>query len=228
VGGTQQLARLAGGLAGLGLAFAAAAPFSGLPPQGVSGKLAPAQIEVRAVANAEFDVSPVGTVLEGTDFPASGAPGGPAFKLRLVNRTPLPQRLSIRLTSLSPTLDDAVLVRASGAGAVLIDGPLKTAGAWSLPAGVVSPGESTTVRFRFKLKKGLADDLYRGRLDIRQFELEGEAVRTPEEQAAADEVLAEEAAADAARATTPAGRKTPSGNASAAVLPATTPGSTTP
>ncbi|MDO9356340.1 MAG: hypothetical protein Q7T55_21765 [Solirubrobacteraceae bacterium] len=218
MGGTQQLARLAGGLAGLGLAFAAAAPFSGVPPQGVSGKPAPAQVEVRALASPELEVNPVGTVLASAEFPPPGERGGPAVKLTLVNQTPVPQRISMRMAPIASALDDAVLVRASGAGAVLLDGPLKGTGAWSLPAGVLSSGESTTLRVRFKLKKGLSGDAYRGRIDIRQLEFKGVPIQTP----------AEEEESESPAATTPAGAGSPGGNASAAVLPATTPGSTTP
>ena len=181
MGSTQQLARLAGGLAGLGLAFAAAAPFSGVSPQGVSGAPAPAQVEVRALASGELQVDPIGVVLPAAPFPASGKKGGPFVRVRLGNMTPVPLRLRLRLSGISPSLDDAVIVRGSAAGGVLIDGPLKDASAWTLPAGLLSVGETTTLRLRFKLKPGLREDAYLGRLDIRQLQVQGVPLNAPDD-----------------------------------------------
>ena len=213
MGGTEQLARLAGAIVGLGLAFAAAAPFTGVPPQGVSGAPAPAQIEVRVLASGELALDPLGVVLAATPFPAPGERGGPSLAVTARNLSPLPLKLSVRLAGISPSLDEAVTVRASGAGAVLTDGSLKLAGEWSEPAGELASGASTTIRMRFKLVKGLAPDAYIGRLDIRQLEL-----RT--------------VPAAGASATTPsapsAASPTPNGTAPAETIPPTSPAGTTP
>ncbi len=234
MGGTQQLARLAGGLAGLGLAIAAAAPFSGVPPQGVSGALAPAQVEVRALASGELLVDPVGVVLEAAPFPAAGQPGGPFAAVKLTNITGSTLRITMRLTALSPALDDAVMVRASAAGGVLADGPLRDAGEWSQPAGVIASGEATTLRIRFKLKAGLNNDAYRGRLDVRQLELKGVPLVTPEaSEPSAPEGTTPGAAVPGTEAEAGGADATKSGaapgNASAAVYPpvASTPNVTT-
>lgn len=213
MGGTQQLARLAGGLAGLGLAFAAAAPFSGVPPQGVSGKPVAAQIEVRALASGELDIDPVGIVLEPAAFPAPGAKGGPAVSLKIRNITGVPVRVTLRLSGISPTLDDAVTVRGSGAGAVLIDGPLRTASAWTIASGLLSSGETTTLRLRFKLRAGLPPEAYSGRVDVRQLQLKGVPLSSP---------------STTVPPTTP-GATTPGGTTPVATTPApTTPAATTP
>lgn len=164
---------MAGALVGLGLALAAAAPFSGVPPQGTSGALAPAQIEVKTVASGEFILDPLGTVLKAAPFPAAGKRGGPAINLSVRSIAGAPVQVSVRLVAMAPELSDAVLVRASVAGAVVLDGPLREAQEWSTPAGRIRPGEISTLRIRFRLRPGLRPDEFAGRLDLRQLELRG-------------------------------------------------------
>lgn len=164
---------MAGGLAGLGLALAAAAPFSGVPPQGTSGGLAPAQIEVKALASNEFTLDPLGTVLKAAPFPATGERGGPGLQIGVRSISGVPLRVSVRLVGIAPSLSDAVLVRASVGGAVVLDGPLREAQEWSVPKGRIRPGESSTLRIRFRLRPGLRADEFAGRLDIRQLEVRG-------------------------------------------------------
>ncbi|MDQ8046177.1 MAG: hypothetical protein AAGC46_07375 [Solirubrobacteraceae bacterium] len=130
-------------------------------------------MEVRVLASGEFQIDPVGTALQATAFPAPGQKGGPTVAITARNISPLPLQLSMRLTALSPALDDAATVRASGAGAVLVNGGLGSSASWSKPAGLIQPGATTTIRIRLKLRPGLAPDAYNGRLDIRQFELQG-------------------------------------------------------
>lgn len=164
---------MAGALAGLGLALAAAAPFSGVPPQGTSGALAPAQIEVKAVASGEFTLDPLGTVLKAAPLPPAGQRGGPALDLTVRSIAGAPLQVSVRLVATAPELSDAVLVRASVAGAVVLDGPLRDAQEWSTPAGRILPGEVSTLRIRFRLRPGLRADDFAGRLDLRQLEVRG-------------------------------------------------------
>lgn len=173
MGGTEQLARAAGALAGLGLAIAAAAPFTGVPPRGVSGALAPAQIEVRVLGAGEFDIQPTGTVLKATPFPQPGERGGPTMTVSVRNITGVPLRLSARLVPIAPSLDAVATIRGSVAGAVILRGPLSATDEWTQPAGLLPSGATSTLRIRFKLRKGLDPDAFAGRLDIRQLELKG-------------------------------------------------------
>lgn len=160
-----------GGLVGLGLVVAAVAPTKGVPPKpGAGGGAAPAQIEVRAIGAGEFEVDPLGTVLEATAFPPPGERGGPTVAVTLRNITGLPLKVSLRLVGLSPTLDRAVKVRASVAGGVALDGPLGSAAEWSKPTGVLRSGQQSTLRMRFKLLPGLPADAFQGKLDVRQLE----------------------------------------------------------
>lgn len=176
MGGPEQLAKAAGALAGLGLAIAAAAPFTGVPPRGASGSLAPAQIEVRVQPAGEFTVTPIGTVLKPAPFPQPGERGGPTLAVSIRNITGTSQRVSVRLTGVAPELDAVATLRGSVAGAVVLRGPLRDAGAWTKPAGVIASGESSTLRIRFKLRKGIDPDQFAGRLDIRVLEIKGTAV----------------------------------------------------
>lgn len=160
-----------GALIGLGLVFVAVSPTKGVAPKGGSGGLAPAQIEVSAVGAGEFELDPLGTVLEATAFPLPGQRGGPTLAVTVRNITGLPLKISLRLVGLSPTLDRAVKVRASVAGGVALNGPLGTAAEWSKPTGVLRSGQQTTLRMRFKLFPGQAPDAWRGKLDVRQLEL---------------------------------------------------------
>ncbi|MBJ7472638.1 MAG: hypothetical protein JHD16_15130 [Solirubrobacteraceae bacterium] len=164
------VARVAGALVGLALVLVAVAPWRGVPPQPGSGALAPAQIEVRVLAAGEFEVDPIGTVLEPTVFPAPGERGGPTLAVTVRNITGVPLRVSLRLIGLPPTLDRAVKVRGSVAGAVIVNGPLGAAGEWSRPAGLLRSGQQSTLRMRFKLLEGLPPEAWRGKLDVRQLE----------------------------------------------------------
>ena len=175
MGGTEQLVRATGALAGLGLAIAAAAPFTGVPPRGVSGTLAPAQIEVRVVGAGEFAIDPTGTVLKATPFPEPGERGGPSMAVTVRNITGLPMRISVRLLPIAPELDQVATVRGSAAGAVVLHGSLADTGEWTEPLGLVKSGATTTLRIRFKLRPGIDPDQFAGRLDIRQLQLKGTA-----------------------------------------------------
>ena len=173
--------RVTGALVGLGLVFAVVSPTKGVPPRGGSGALAPAQIEVQVQGAGEFEIVPIGTVLEPTAFPPPGQRGGPKLAVTVRNITGVPLMLSIRLLGVSPTLDRAVKVRASVAGAVVLNGPLGKAGEWSAPAGLLRSGQQSTLRMRFKLLEGIPPDSWHGRLDVRQLEfkavnVDGQAV----------------------------------------------------
>ncbi len=180
--------RVIGALVGLGLVFAAVSPLQGVPPRPGSGALAPAQIEVRVLGAGEFEIVPLGTVLEPTAFPPPGERGGPSLSVTVRNITGLPLKISVRLVGLSPTLDRAVKVRASVAGGVVLNGPLGAAAEWSKPVGVLSSGQQSTLRMRFKLLEGLPPDSWRGQLDVRQLELK--AVRLDGTPAAGDQTVA--------------------------------------
>ncbi len=161
-----------GALVGLGVVFAVVAPTRGVEPQqGAGGAAAPAQIEVRAIGAGEFEVDPLGTVLEATAFPPPGTRGGPTLAVTIRNITGLPLKVGVRLLGLSPTLDKAVKVRASVAGGVAVNGPLGLAGEWSKPTGVLQSGQQSTLRMRFKLLPGLPADAWQGKLDVRQLEV---------------------------------------------------------
>lgn len=207
--------RLTGGLVGFGLVIAAASPFSGVPPQGASGGPAPAQVEVRVVPTGELDLDPVGTVLQPTAFPAPGEPGGPSVAISVRNITGVPLKLSIRFLGIAPGLDTAAKVRASAAGAVVVNGPLVKAAEWSRPAGRLESGQQTTLRVRFKLLPGFPPDAWRGRLDVRQLEIKGVK-------------LSGEPASETIESSTPEGQapaaSTPPGGPPATTPPATTPG----
>jgi hypothetical protein len=182
-----------------------------VPPHGVAGRPAPAQIEVRVLAAGELSIDPVGVVLKATQFPAPGTRGGPTMAVTARNISAVPLKISIRLSAIAPGLDDAATVRGSVAGAVVVNGPLKNAASWSAPVGYVASGETTTLRLRFKLKPGIDADAFNGRLDIRQLEMKGVA------------------AAPAAQApTTPAFTTPPATTPPAATTPAPTTPATTP
>lgn len=166
------VARACGALVGLALVLAAVAPFDGVPPRPGSDDLAPAQIEVRALAAGLFDVSPVNTVLETTNFPLPGQRGGPSVAVRVRNIGGIPLRVRVRLFGLSPTLDRAAKVRGSVAGTVVLNGPLGTAANWSRPSKPLRPGQSSTLRLRFKLLEGAPPEAWRGHLDVRQIEFD--------------------------------------------------------
>lgn len=123
------------------------------------------------LAAGEFEITPVGTVMEPTNFPPPGERGGPSLAVSVRNISGLPVKISVRLVGLSPTLDRAVKVRSSVAGGVVLNGPLGAAAEWSKPAGVLRSGQQSTLRMRFKLLEGIPPDLWRGRLDVRQLEL---------------------------------------------------------
>jgi hypothetical protein len=146
-----------------------------VPPRGVSGTLAPAQIEVRVLSSGEFQVDPVGTVLKATPFPQPGERGGPTLAVTLRNITGTPLRISVRLQKIAPELDAVATLRGSAGGAVLLRGSLADTAEWTEPLGLVRSGQSTTLRIRFKLRKGLDPDQFAGRLDIRQLEIKGTA-----------------------------------------------------
>lgn len=166
------VARVAGALIGLGLVLAIIAPFDGVPPRPGTDELAPAQIEVRVLANAVFVIDPIGPVLEPTNFPPPGKRGGPSVSVKVRNFSSLPVRIRVRLVGLTSTLGRAVKVRGSVAGSVVLNGPLERAAEWSRPSGVLQSGESTTLRMRFKLL-ALPPSEWRGRLDVRQLEFDG-------------------------------------------------------
>ncbi|MBO9532854.1 MAG: hypothetical protein J7513_07770 [Solirubrobacteraceae bacterium] len=146
-----------------------------MPPRGVSGTLAPAQLELKMLPAGEFTISPLGTVMKATAFPAVGERGGPTVAISLRNITGSPLRISVRLVAFAPELDKVATVRGSVAGAVVLRGGIETTGKWTRPMGLVRSGESTTLRLRFKLKTGIDPDQYAGRLDIRQIEVKGTA-----------------------------------------------------
>ncbi len=197
MGGSQQLARLAGIVAGLGIVIAAAAPFSGVPPQGGSGAKAPASVEVRTVATAAFTIDPLGEALATTALPTDGRTG-PLVTVKVRNVTGVPVAISARLLPLAPDLDEAVTVRGSVAGAVVFDGVLGTLGDWSPAVGRLESGQETTLRIRFKLIPSKPEDRWRGRADIRQLELREQPLAAPVDPAGDD-------AAPAAPAQRPAG-----------------------
>jgi hypothetical protein len=170
-GGT--LTRAAGVLTGLGLVIAAASPFSGVSPRGGSGASAPAQQEVNVVGTGEFTISPVGKVMRATAYPAPGDHAGPTMSVTVSNITNVPLRLSVRLTAVAASLDTAVKVRGSVAGAVVINTTMGRATEWSKPAGVLASGQTSTLRLRFRLLEGLGPDAWLGRLDVRQLEIRG-------------------------------------------------------
>ncbi len=225
MGGTEQLVRAAGALAGLGLAIAAAAPFTGVPPRGVSGSLAPAQLEVRVLASGEFQVDPLGTVLKATPFPQPGERGGPTLAVTLRNITGTPLRVSVRLQKVAPELDAVATLRGSAGGAVLLRGSIADTAEWTSPLGLVRSGETTTLRIRFKLRKGLDPDQFAGRLDIRQLEIKGTApgkqleVPSDEQQVVPGTVGTTPATTPVGTTPAPAATKTPAPQAAGTPVP---------
>lgn len=161
--------RAAGALVGLAIVLAIIAPFDGVPPRPGTDELAPAKIEVSVLAAGEFSLDPVGPALAETPLPPPGERGGPTLKVKVGNMSPIPLRISVRLTPISPTLSDAVKVRSSVAGTVVVNGPLSGAVDWSRTSGVLRPGQTTTLRMRFKLLDLPPSD-WRGRVDVRQLE----------------------------------------------------------
>lgn len=129
------------------------------------------------MASGELEVDPVGTVLQPTDLPEPGAPGGPLVAVGLRNQTGSVIGVSARLIGITPELEDVLMVRASAAGGIVFDAPLAKVGTWSEPVGALQPGEATTLRIRFRLKPGVAPDRWRGHLAVRQLELKGVPVR---------------------------------------------------
>lgn len=135
------------------------------------------------LASGEFAVDPVGTVLQPTAFPPPGERGGPTMAITVRNITGSAQRISIRLQAVAPELDRVATVRGSVAGAVVLHGTLGSTTDWSTPAGLLPSGATSTLRIRFKLRRGVDADQFAGRLDIRQLELKGakpgEALEAP-------------------------------------------------
>ncbi|MEH3055001.1 MAG: hypothetical protein PGN13_13535 [Patulibacter minatonensis] len=147
-----------------------------MSPLGPSGTLAPAQIEVRVRPAGEFTVEPTGTVLKATAFPQPGERGGPTMAVALTNITGAPMQVSVRLLPVAPALDEVATLRGSVAGALVLTGALGRSAGWTAPAGLVASGATTTLRIRFKLRKGIDPDRFAGRLDIRQIEVRGTPV----------------------------------------------------
>lgn len=162
--------RVAGALVGLALVLGYVAPFDGVPPRPGTDELAPAQIEVSVLGAGPFELDPLGTVLEPTNFPPPGERGGPTLSVRVRNISAAPLRMRVRLVGLTPTLSESAKVRASVARTVVLNGPLGRAAEWSRPSAVVRSGQRTTLRMRFKLLD-LPPDKWRGRLDVRQLEV---------------------------------------------------------
>lgn len=163
--------RVAGGLVGLAIVLAIIAPFDGVPPRPGSDDLAPAQIEVQVLQAGAFDIDPVGTVLEPTNFPPPGERGGPTVAVTVRNIAGIPLRVRVRLLGLTPTLDESAKVRGSVAGTVVLNGPLGRASDWSRPSGVLRSGQQSTLRMRFKLLD-VPPEQWRGQLDVRQLQFE--------------------------------------------------------
>jgi hypothetical protein len=185
-----------------------------VPPQGVSGRPVPAQIEVRVLASGELLIDPVGVVLKSTAFPVPGGRGGPSMAVTVRNISPLPLKLSLRLSGIAPALDSAATVRGSAAGAVLVNTTLGAAATWTAPTGLLASGDLTTLRLRFKLKPGIDADAFNGKLDIRQLELKG----------VPDLTAAPATTPPTTPATTPGG--TPPASAPGETSPASTPATT--
>lgn len=181
MGGTEQLARFAGLVAGLVLAFAAAAPFTGVPPQGVSGGAAtPGTVAIEVVPHGELTLVPTGPALPPTAIRSEQQPRGASLAVRVQNISALPLRLSVRLKPVSATLSDAATVRGSVAGSVVFDGTLRAAEAWSpATARAIEPGATATLRLRIKLRDGVTPEQWLGRRDSRQLEFQPSIVAPP-------------------------------------------------
>lgn len=161
-------------LAGLALVFAAASPLSGVSPRGGSAAaLTPAQQQVGVLAAGEFALEPLGKVMPPTAYPEPGVRGGPTMSVKVTNITGVPLKLSVRLPSIAPSLDSISKVRASVAGAVVLNTTLAKAAEWSKPAGVLEAGQQSTLRLRFKLLPGSPADAYLGHLDVRELQVKG-------------------------------------------------------
>ncbi len=175
------------------------------------------------LGTGEFTIEPTGTVLKAAPFPEPGQRGGPTMQVTVRNITGTPVRISARLLGLAPELDDVVTVRGSVAGAVILRGSLSDAATWTEPAGMLPSGATSTLRIRFKLRKGLDPDEFAGRLDIRQLEIKG-ALPGKAFEAPSDVQQVVPGTEGSAPATTSAAPTTPAAGARVpAPSPATTP-----
>lgn len=169
---------------------------------------------MRVLGTGEFTIEPTGTVLKATPFPAQGERGGPTMQVTVRNITGTPVRISARLLALSPGLDDVVTVRGSVAGAVILRGSLRGAGRWTKPGGLLPSGATSTLRIRFKLRKGLDPDQFAGRLDIRQLELRGSIPGQAFTPPSDEQKVVPGTEGSAPAPTTPLARTTPTAGAS--------------
>lgn len=181
MGGTEQLARFAGLVAGLVLAFAAAAPFTGVPPRGVAGGgSTPGTVAIEVVPHGELTLDPTGPALPPTAIRSDEQPRGASLAVKVQNISALPLRLAVRLKPVSATLSDAATVRGSVAGSVVFDGTLRAAEAWSpATARAIEPGATATLRLRIKLRDGVTPEQWLGRDDSRQLEFQPSVVAPP-------------------------------------------------
>lgn len=163
------------------LAFAAAAPFTGVPPLGVSGAgTEPGTVSITVAPHGELTVEPKQEALPPTPIRSAADPKGPTLKLSVTNSAWRPAKISVRLTPTVAALGDAVEVRGSVARTVVFDGPLVATEAWSpFTVKAIAPGETSIFRIRLSLREGVAPEEWLGRADVRLLEFQTQFVDDP-------------------------------------------------